>query len=697
MNKLRLIILTIGVLCVILLLSACTGQDSSTSDTVAITAPDTESPTPETDLTETTDNSCTTSEITANESENSDTESATEEVTVQPLPDTKGENKVNTLHNYITNMNLGGEVGNIITANEKNWIHKILEDNPGLFDTFLYKERSFLRTMWNGEFPGKLLTGIAQTYLTHNDEDTRRVGDAFVDYFKRAQERDGYLGPWSDEIRYERDVTEENYGKWDTWGIYHCVYGLYRWYQVTGNQDALEIATRALDNVYEHFIEGDVSIAAQNWAECNLAIGHAFALFYEETGDERYLAAAERLVNQDWNDIYRDFYTKTSLCCGWMNAALEGKAFFESGQPRWEGLYALETLATLYRITGKEEYNHALSELWWGIYETDRHNTGSLGTGEGATGDIYGSGSETCNTIAWMAFSTEYLKISKDSRVADELELSFFNATLGSLLGGERNYTYMNNSDGFREPALVILAGHSYTGARDMSCCQANGNRGLSQITEWALLCDDNNLYLNYYGKSSIETFIKNGYKVTVVQDTVYPKNGTVNIRVITDCPEELTLNLRIPSWSENTTLTVNGEAVTAEKGKYCSITRKWNEADKIELGLDMTPHFWIREQGEIPFKLSVYSGPVLLAFKTSDSLRGTTRFSVEALRNMTPIDGDGLVSFTLVSETGKTVILTDYYTAGKDGSNFVSWLTCISGIAPLPSDRNGTPIWCNR
>ncbi|MFR5871655.1 MAG: hypothetical protein ACLUEV_08705 [Alistipes sp.] len=30
-----------------------------------------------------------------------------------------------------------------------------------------------------------------------------------------------------------------------------------------------------------------------------------------------------------------------------------------------------------------------------------------------------------------MTFSTEYLKLSKNSYVADELELSYFNATLG--------------------------------------------------------------------------------------------------------------------------------------------------------------------------------------------------------------------------------------------------------------------------
>ena len=679
MRKSCPILLLLLTLTATILLSACREAGTPGIDTTSGSQIETES-----DFKET-------KEITTPENQESNTK-------VEPIPQPKGENKVNTLQNYLKKMNPDGDVGSVIIGNENNWVHAILEDNPGLFDGFLNQEnKSIFKTMWHGEFPGKLLTGIAQTYLINNDDQTKRVGDAFVEYFKKSQENDGYLGPWDKRQRFESDVSESNWGKWDTWGQYHCIYGLYRWYQVTGNRDALDVANRALDHIYDHFITGEVSIAEQNWAECNLAIGHAFALFYEETGDERYLAAAERLVNQDWNDTYRDFYTNSVLCCGWMNAALEGKPYCESGQPRWEGLYALETLAVLYRITGKEIYLKALDELWWGMYETDRHNTGSFGTGEGATGNLYGAGSETCNTVAWMAFSTDYLKISRNSRVADELELSFFNATLGSLLDGERNFTYMNNSDGKREPARTVLEGHSYVGGRDMSCCQANGNRGLTQISEWALLTDENSLYLNYYGACSLETYIQNGHMVTISEDTAYPKDGTVRIRVSTACPEELTLYLRIPSWSNNTVLTVNGQPVFAEAGTYCAITRKWSETDEIELHLDMTPHFWVMDQGAVSFKLSVYSGPMLLAFRTSENLTGTVRFDINALRNITPTDGDGIVNFTIESEIGKTVVLTDYYTAGKNGDTFVSWITCISGLKPLPSERNKTPVWCNR
>ena len=84
---------------------------------------------PETTVAETT-------EITTIPETEPDTEPVTEPAP-EPLPSPKGEIKVHTLQNYIKNMDLGGAAGEILTANEKNWVQKILEDDPGLFNGFL--------------------------------------------------------------------------------------------------------------------------------------------------------------------------------------------------------------------------------------------------------------------------------------------------------------------------------------------------------------------------------------------------------------------------------------------------------------------------------------------------------------------------------------------------------------------------------
>lgn len=603
--------------------------------------------------------------------------------------------KLDTCENLVANMNLSGYTGEILATNETVWLQNVLKANPKLFEAFLNPDNNNLaKAMWHGEFPGKILTGMAQNYLTTNNAETLKIGNEMVKYFKQAQGEDGYLGPWSSKTRFNKDKA-----KWDTWGQYHCIYGLYRWYQVTGNKDALDVAVKALDCIYDYFITGKQTFVSQNWAECNFAISHVFALLYNETGNQDYLKAAEYIVQDEWKLKYDDFYTKKNISCDWLSAVTSGKAFYKSNQPRWESLYSLETLATLYKVTENKEYYNAMEELWWSIVGNDRHNTGSFGTGEGATGNPYGSGSETCSTVAWMAFSTDYLKLSKNSYVADELELSFYNATLGSLLGNKREFTYMNNSDGSRASALIVLKGHSFEGGSDMSCCQANGNRGLSQIAEWALLTDNEGVYINYYGQSDIKTNTNSGNKIGIKQETEYPKTGMVKMTISTEKNEKFNLSIRIPTWSKKTVVKLNGqECSNVTPGSYYVLNKEWQTGDYIEIEFDMGIHFWVAEDKTIGSKVSAYYGPVLLAFETSGTVRATSRFQIDSLKQIQKTENSdkGLLSFTANTTAGKNVNLIDYASAGKNGETYVSWLGCNRDLDPITYLKNGTPIWNN-
>ena len=48
---------------------------------------------------------------------------------------------------------------------------------------------------------------------------------------------------------------------------------------------------------------------------------------------------------------------------------------------------------------------------------------------------------------------------------------------------------------------------------------------------------------------------------------------------------------LRIPSWTKNAVVTVNGEKVDAEpvSGKYLRISRHWKKGDRVDLSLPMS------------------------------------------------------------------------------------------------------------
>lgn len=145
--------------------------------------------------------------------------------------------------NTVTQFRTGGHVGDRLAANQRTWLQPLLDNNPNLFGAFLEPETNKLsKCKWHGEFPGKILTGMAQTYLTSHDPRTRAVGDRMVELLGESQWEDGYLGPWAASKRFDNPPD-----KWDTWGHYHCMYGLFRWYEITGNEQALAITLKAAD------------------------------------------------------------------------------------------------------------------------------------------------------------------------------------------------------------------------------------------------------------------------------------------------------------------------------------------------------------------------------------------------------------------------------------------------------------------
>lgn len=581
------------------------------------------------------------------------------------------------------NMNLGGYAGRRVGENTERWLHKALEHNPGMFAAFADPEGSTVfKTMWHGEFPGKILAGMAQALRLFGLPETRRAGDAMVDRFKAVQGEDGYLGPWPVATRFDGDRN-----KWDTWGHYHCIIGLYQWYLATGNRDALDVAVAAADCIYNHFIGGNRRFVAQNWAECNFAIAHGFALLQQETGRPEYLEAAEYIIQDELKLEYEDFYTKRVLACDWLTAAKQGKAYYQSNQTRWEGLHVLLALAPLYEITGKQEYYDTLAHYWQSIVDCDRHNFGGFGTGEAAEGKPYTGGSETCNTVAWMALSTEFLKLSKRSTVADELELSFFNAALGSLAENSYEFSYMNPMSGNRDSALQVLAEHGFEGGRELSCCQANGARGITQLAEWAVLSDGDSMYINFYGTSNMELLTPAGKKLKLEQQTDYPRSGSVKL-VLSLPPENdkaegerFTLLLRIPAWSASTSVALNGVALSGmEAGGYYPIQREWKDGDIIELSLDMAIRYWKGEQ-ECAGKESIFWGPILMARKqlqpgSAAGVEGSNEIRRQAIEGWTLRDEQPYLLYATVSSTGqRQVPLMAFADAWLDRQPYETWL----------------------
>ena len=485
-----------------------------------------------------------------------------------------------------------------------------------------------------------------------------------------TQAEDGYLGPFQKEQRL--------LGQWDLWGHYHVMLALWLWHRDTGDEAALDAATRAADLVCKTYLDTGKRVHDAGSHEMNMAVLHSLGFLYRETGRESYLRMMREIL-ADWEkppagDYYRQ--------------ALAGVDFYQTPKPRWESLHPIMGLAEMYRITGDESYREALLNIWRSIRRTDIHNAGSFSTGEGAVGNPYQSGAiETCCTVAWIALSVEALRLSADSRIADAIELATLNTVLGYEHPSGRWCTYDTPMDGKRAASAHTIVFQSRVGTPELNCCSVNGPRGLGLISEWAVLGGADGFYLNYYGPGTITANLGDS-SWTFLEETAYPADGKIRITVNPGSSASLPVYLRIPEWSTETSVAVNGQPVSGvTPGRYLRIDREWRAGDVVELNLDMRVRA-MRGDGNVEFKTSLFKGPILLAFDQKHNAVEPADMPALDLETLVlePAQCDAqfqpIVFYKANAADGTDVYLTDYATAGAHGTLYRSWLPVIN--APL-------------
>jgi hypothetical protein len=98
-----------------------------------------------------------------------------------------------------------------------------------------------------------------------------------------------------------------------------------------------------------------------------------------------------------------------------------------------------------------------------------------------------------------------------------------------------------------------------------------------------------NDIYINLYTNISAIIALPSKNIIALEQKTSYPEGNQIQISINPDKSEKFTLALRIPEWSMQNSLYVNGEKIEKVKpGTYTKITRTWKKGDKIELQLDL-------------------------------------------------------------------------------------------------------------
>ncbi len=586
------------------------------------------------------------------------------------------------------NFELRGVVGKRVDAAVEGWLISAPEANPALTEMLVDRDRTPDRETvpWAGEFVGKhLISSIQALRLTRN-ADLQRMIEATVERVLAAQGDDGYLGPFAGDVR----LVE----KWDVWGHYHVMLALLLWHEETGDERCIEACNRIVALLHATFVDGERRMLTPDDAdgEKNHAVAHALLRLHRVTGDDEPLALA-RWVEDQWDLPPAGQY---------ISSALAGRPVCEFPAHRWESAHDWQAIGELAFLTGDESYRRAFEHIWWSILEGDRHNTGGFTSDEGCQGNPYHRGAiETCCTMAWIALSVDMLRMSGDSRVADEIELATLNGMVGGQHPSGRWWTYNTPMDGARRASAHDIVFQARAGSPELNCCSVNAPRGLGMIGEWAVMLGEDSVAVNYYGPSEIGVELDDGARLTVEQRTDYPLSPGVDIALGLEAPARFALKLRIPAWSAETTIQVNDDAPdAAQPGAYHEIEREWQPGDTVSLSLDFSPHMWVGDS-ECAGTASLYRGPLLLAYDPRyDSYDpddipelslGNVEFAVETR-------DDFLAPWLLArvpTADGESIVLCDFASAGATGTTYRSWLPA-SGMEPAAFSREGS-IWARR
>lgn len=460
------------------------------------------------------------------------------------------------------------------------------------------------RAEWGSEFWGKWVQGAIGMYRNTRDGRLREMIQDAQTRLIACQLPSGYIGDYD---------TEHQLTGWDVWGRKYTLLGLVKWYRETGSSESLSAACRLLDYTMSQIGPGKTGIV-----RCGLYKGMPPAsilepvmFMYGETGDERYLQFARYIVDECEGPEGPQLIARADVPVArrWPVGAASEWWSESNGQKAYEMMSCYIGMLELYRVTGEERLLRAAQTAWRHIAAEEINVCGS-----GASYECWYGGAErqhrvamhtmeTCVTFTWMQFCERLLEFTGDPVYADHIERTMYNALMASM-----------KADASQIEKYTPLEGYRHEGEHQcglpINCCNANGPRAFAMIPRVQYrLPSEGRIDVNLYIPSRAELTL-GGRDVVLVQETDYPKEGDVALTVTPDRQASFALALRIPSWSADNTVEVNGTRVDGVRsGEYCVISRMWKPGDRVTLRTSLKAR--LLRMGDMQ---AIVRGPVVLA-----------------------------------------------------------------------------------
>lgn len=405
-----------------------------------------------------------------------------------------------------------------------------------------------------------------------------------------SQRKDGNFGP----------IHQGKDGSQDFWGNMLMLYCLQSYYEYSNDNKVLDLMTRyfryQLDYPEEKFL-------TPYWQKIRAGDNlHSVFWLYNRTGDKFLLDLAEKIHRNcaDWvghNHSSKDIKSHQEIKKG-----LDRPQWYNS-QIDWHNVnhaQAFREPAQFYLLSKDKKHLNAayenfriirkyLGQMPGGMYAADINARPGFNDPRQAV--------ETCAIVEQMNSDEHMLRITGDPSWADHLENVAFNTYPATTMPDMKALRFLT------APNMIISDNKNYHKPFDavgrslfMSplnhrCCQHNHSQGWPYLIEnmW-MATPDNGLAAVVFGASRVKAIVGNGRTISIAEKTKYPFDEKIEFHISTSWDTHFPLYIRIPAWSKNTQISVNGKPIEQKlvKGKYVRIERTWSDNDKVSVRFPM-------------------------------------------------------------------------------------------------------------
>lgn len=234
---------------------------------------------------------------------------------------------------------------------------------------------------------------------------------------------------------------------------------------------------------------------------------------------------------------------------------------------------------------------------------------------------------ETCGMVEMMLSHETLLRISGKLIWADRCEDVAFNSLPAALTADMKALRYLTSpnmaqSDRTnKSPGLQNSGPMLHMNPHGHRCCQHNWGHGWPYYAQnlW-MATPDNGLAAILYSQCQVTAKVGSGSTVTIQESTQYPFAERIRLTLSLDKATAFPLYLRVPGWSRQAMLKINGGPAKAWADKpncYIKIARTWKDGDEIQLMLPMAIRLrtWTKNHHSV----SVDRGPLTYSLRIDE------------------------------------------------------------------------------